>query len=161
MYWAEARLGPTRIRHAYAWRSLLNTGVIIPGGSDFPVENPNPIWGIYAAVTRKDKEGRPHEAQDGNKYFQFSKEGMTDTTAFDNGWYPEQKMTREEALRSFTSWGAWAAFEEHLKGSLQKGMLADFVVLSSDIATVPDNEILNVRVLKTYVGGKEVFSANE
>jgi predicted amidohydrolase YtcJ len=161
MYWAQARLGPTRVRHAYAWRSILNTGVIIPGGSDFPVENPNPIWGIYAAVTRKDREGKPRDAQDGNKYFQFSKEGMTDTTAFDNGWYPEQKMTREEALRSFTSWGAWAAFEEHLKGSLEKGMLADFVVLSSDIATVPDNEILNVRVLKTYVGGQEEFSANE
>jgi predicted amidohydrolase YtcJ len=161
MYWAEARLGPKRIRNAYAWRSLLNTGVIIPGGSDFPVENPNPIWGIYAAVTRKDKEGRPQDTEDGKKYFQFSNEGMTDSTAFDNGWYPAQKLTRYEALRSFTTWGAWAAFEEHLKGSLQKGLLADFVVLSADIAKVPDNEILNARVLKTYVGGKEVYSSNE
>ena len=161
MYWAEARLGPKRIRFAYAWRSLLNTGVVIPGGSDFPVENPNPIWGIYAAVTRKDKEGRPRNAEDGIKYFEFSKEGMTDTSAFDDGWYPSQKMTRDEALRSFTTWGAWAGFEEHLKGSLQKGMLADFVVLSSDITKIPESEILNVRVLKTYVGGKEVFSTNE
>jgi predicted amidohydrolase YtcJ len=161
MYWAESRLGPTRIRYAYAWRSLLNTGVIIPGGSDFPVENPNPVWGIYAAVTRKDRNGRPGDAEDGREYFQFSKEGMTDTTAFDNGWYPAQKMTREEALRSFTTWGAWAGFEEHLKGSLQKGMLADFVILSSDITKVPDSDILDVRVLKTYVGGKEVFSSND
>jgi predicted amidohydrolase YtcJ len=92
------------------------------------------------------------------KCLEFSKEGMTDTSAFDNGWYPAQKMTRQEALRSFTTWGAWAAFEEHLKGSLQKGMLADFVVLSSDITKVPDDDILNVRVLKTYVGGQEVFS---
>lgn len=86
---------------------------------------------------------------------------MTDTMAFGNGWYPAQKMTREEALRSFTSWGAWAAFEEHLKGSLQKGTLADFVILSSDIGKIPDKEILDVRVLKTYVGGKEVYSSNE
>jgi predicted amidohydrolase YtcJ len=161
MYWAEARLGPKRIRYAYAWRSLLNTGVVIPGGSDFPIESPNPIWGIYAAVTRKDREGRPRDAEDGNKYFQFSKEGMTDTTAFENGWYPSQKMTREEALRSFTTWGAWAGFEEHEKGSIRKGMLADFVVLSSDIAKVPDSDIPDVRVLKTFVGGKEVFSAND
>ncbi len=161
MYWAEARLGPNRIRFAYAWRSLLNTGVIIPGGSDFPVENPNPIWGIYAAVTRKDKEGRPRNAEDGKRYFQSSSDATMDSTVFDNGWYPAQKMTREEALRCFTRWGAWAGFEEHIKGALQKGMLADFVVLSSDIAKVPEEEILNVRVLKTYVGGKKVFSANE
>ena len=161
MYWAEARLGPRRIRYAYAWRSLLNTGVVIPGGSDFPVEDPNPIWGIYAAVTRKDREGRPRDAEDGRKYFEFSSEGMTDTAAFDNGWYPAQKMTREEALRSFTSWGAWAAFEERLKGSLEQGKLADFVVLSDDIATVPDQDILNIRVLQTYIGGKGIFSAAE
>ncbi len=160
MYWAEARLGPQRVQNAYAWRSLLNTGVVIPGGSDFPVENPNPIWGIYAAVTRQDKQGRPRDAEDGRKYFYF-KEGSSDTSAFDDGWYASQKMTREEAIRSFTTWGAWAAFEEREKGSLQANMLADFVVLSSDLAKVPDNEILNVRVLKTYVGGREVFSANE
>ncbi len=153
MYWAEARLGPRRVRYAYAWRSLLRTGVIIPGGSDFPVENPNPIWGIYAAVTREDKEGRPRNADDGRKYF----EAMSDTSAFDNGWYPDQKMTREEAIRSFTNWGAWAAFEENEKGAMEKGMLADFVVLSGDLATVPNAEILNVKVEKTYVGGKLVF----
>lgn len=161
MYWAEARLGPKRIRYAYAWRSLLKTGVIIPGGSDFPVENPNPIWGIYAAVTRKDKKGRPQNAEEARQYFEFSKAGMTDTSEFNNGWYPEQKMTREEALKSFTTWGAWGGFEEHLVGSIQKETLADFVVLSSDIATVPENEILNARVLQTYVGGKEVYASGE
>lgn len=157
MYWAEARLGPKRILGAYAWRSLLKTGVVIPGGSDFPVEHPNPIFGIYAAVTRKDKEGRPLTVDDGLKYFQFSKEGLTDSSSFLNGWHADQKMTRQEALRSFTTWGAWAAFEEHLKGSIQKGFLADFILLSADIASVPEKSILDIRVLKTYVGGKEVF----
>jgi hypothetical protein len=161
MYWAEARLGSTRIRNAYAWRSLLKTGVVIPGGSDFPVENPNPILGIYAAVTRKDKAGIPRNAEDGRKYFQFSNDGMTDTSAFENGWYVSQTMTRVEALRSFTTWGAYAAFEERLKGSLQKGKLADFVVLSSNIATVADPEIPNIHVLKTYVGGMLVYTADE
>jgi predicted amidohydrolase YtcJ len=157
MYWAEARLGPKRILGAYAWRSLLKTGVVIPGGSDFPVEHPNPIFGIYAAVTRKDKEGRPLTVEDGLKYFQFSNQGLTDSSSFLNGWHADQKMTREEALRSFTTWGAWAGFEEHLKGSIQKGFLADFILLSADIASVPEQSILDIRVLKTYVGGKEVF----
>jgi predicted amidohydrolase YtcJ len=158
MFWAEARLGPHRVRGAYAWRSLLNTGVVIPGGSDFPVENPNPILGVYAAVSRKDNEGRPRDAEDGRRYFQFSSAGMTDTTAFNDGWYPSEKMTRLEALRSYTTWGAWAGFEELLKGALRKGMLADFVVLSSDIIKVPEKAILDVRVLKTFVGGMEVYS---
>lgn len=157
MYWAEARLGPKRILGAYAWRSLLKTGVVIPGGSDFPVEHPNPIFGIYAAVTRKNKEGRPLTVEDGLKYFQFSKEGLTDSSAFLNGWHADQKMTRVEALKSFTTWGAWAGFEEHLKGSIQKGFLADFILLSADIASVSDKSILDIKVLKTYVGGKEVF----
>jgi hypothetical protein len=157
MYWAEARLGPTRVRGAYAWRSLLNTGVIIPGGSDFPVESPNPLFGFYAAITRQDKHGRPRNAEDVRAFFQLSAAGITDTAAFGGGWYVAQKMTREEALRAFTSWAAFAGFQEDLLGSLQPGKLADFVVLSKDIMTVPPVEILSTTVERTILGGKEVY----
>ncbi len=157
MYWAEARLGPTRVRGAYAWRSLLNTGVIIPGGSDFPVESPNPLFGIYAAITRQDHQGRPRNADDVRAFFQLSAEGITDTAAFDGGWYASQKMTREEALRAFTAWAAYAGFQEDLLGSLEQGKLADFVVLSKDIMTVPPLEILNTTVERTILGGSEVY----
>ncbi|MGB2869199.1 MAG: amidohydrolase [Bacteroidota bacterium] len=159
MRWAEARLGPKRIRGAYAWRSLLNTGVVIPGGSDFPVEHPNPIFGIYAACTRQDKEGRPRNAADVAATFQLSEKGITDSSAFDGGWYAAEKMTREEALRSFTAWAAWGAFEEHLKGSLEKGKLADFVVFSSDVMKVAPGDLLKTVVERTVVGGREVYRA--
>jgi predicted amidohydrolase YtcJ len=157
MYWAEARLGPTRIRGAYAWRSLLNTGVIIPGGSDFPVESPNPLFGFYAAITRQDQQGRPRNAEDVREEFQLSKAGITDSAAFEGGWYASQKMTREEALRAFTSWAAYAGFQENLLGSLEQGKLADFVVLSKDIMTVPPLDILKTTVERTILGGKEVY----
>ncbi len=137
MRWAEARLGRERVRGAYAWRSFLSLGVPVVSGSDFPVEEPGPVAGFYAAVTRQDREGRPA-----------------------GGWFPEQRMTREEALRSWTLAGAWAAFEEDRKGSLAPGKLADFVVLSQDILRVPEREILNTRILTTVVGGKVVYSAD-
>jgi predicted amidohydrolase YtcJ len=159
MFWAEARLGSKRVRGAYAWRSLLNTGVVIPGGSDFPVEQPNPIDGIFAAVTRQDKNGKPEQPSDAANYFQLSAEGLTDSSAFMKGWHADQRMTRDEAIRSFTAWGAWAGFEEELKGSIKRGLLADFIILSDDISSVPEKQILNIRVLKTYLGGKEVYSA--
>jgi len=134
MYWAEERLGPERVKGAYAWRSLLDTGVRIPGGSDAPVESVNPLWGIYAAVTRQDHKGWP-----------------------EGGWHPEQKVSREEALRMFTLDAAYGAFEEKIKGSLEKGKLADLTVLSKDIMTVPAPEILQTEVLMTVVGGRIVF----
>ncbi len=134
MYWAIDRVGPDRIKGAYAWRSLLDSGVIIPGGSDFPVESPNPLWGIYAAVTRQDHRGWP-----------------------EGGWYPDQRMTIEEAIRSFTIWAAFGAFEENLKGSIEPGKLADLVVLSKDIVTIAPREILTTEVLMTMVGGNWVF----
>jgi predicted amidohydrolase YtcJ len=158
MYWAEARLGATRILGAYAWRSLLNTGVIIPGGSDSPVENPNPILGIYAAVTRQDLEGRPGNAQDVRSFFQLSSEGVRDSAAFENGWYASQTMTREEAVRAYTNWAAFAAFQERLLGSLEKGKLADFVILSKDIMKIAPNEIPTTVVEKTIVGGTLVYA---
>ncbi|HEY3258513.1 MAG TPA: amidohydrolase [Gemmatimonadaceae bacterium] len=134
MRWAEARVGPQRIRGAYAWRSLLNTGVVIPNGSDFPVEEVNPLISFHSAVTRQDATGWP-----------------------EGGWYPDQVMTREEALRSMTIWPAYAAFQERELGSISPGKYADFVVLDRDIMRVPDAEILQTRVMSTYIGGKSVY----
>lgn len=136
MRWAEARVGPQRIRGAYAWRSLLNTGVIIPNGTDFPVEEVNPLLTFHAAVTRQDPTNWPA-----------------------GGWYPEQKMTREEALQSMTIWPAYAGFQESILGSLTPGKYADFVVLTRDIMHVPDTEILDTRVSSTWIGGKRVYEA--
>jgi predicted amidohydrolase YtcJ len=134
MRWAEVRIGPQRIRGAYAWRSLLNTGVVIPDGSDFPVEEVNPLISFHSAVTRQDATNWPP-----------------------GGWYPEQVMTREEALRAMTIWPAYAAFQEKELGSLSPGKYADFVVLDRDIMQVPATEILQARVISTYLGGKSVY----
>ena len=134
MYWAGDRLGPERVKGAYAWRSLLETGVRIPGGSDFPVESNKPLWGIYAAVTRQDHEGFPQ-----------------------GGWHAKERMTFDEALRSFTIDAAYAAFEEDIKGSLEKGKLADMVVLSKDISKIEPQEILRTDVEMTIVAGKVAY----
>jgi len=158
MYWAEARLGPERILGAYAWGSLRETGVILPGGSDFPVESPNPLFGIYAAITRRDQAGIPRSAEDVRAHFQRSAEGPGDARQFDGGWYVSQRLSREEAVRMFTSWAAWAGFEEHLKGSLEAGKLADFVVVSDDIFHVPEEQIFKIAIEKTVIGGREAYS---
>jgi len=134
MYWAGTRLGSTRLLGAYAWRSLLNNGSIIPNGSDFPVEQVNPLISFHAAFSRQDARDWPP-----------------------NGWYPEQKMTRDEALRSITLWPAYAAFQESVMGSLSPGKLADFVVLDQDIMRVAPEQVLRTQVLATYVGGKAVY----
>ena len=134
MYWAERRVGPERIKGAYAWRALLNTGVVIPNGSDFPVEQVNPLISFHSSVTRQDAKNWP-----------------------DGGWYPEQTMTRDEALKSMTIWPAHAAFQDSVMGSISPGKYADFVVLDRDIMTVPDSAILGTRVLATYLGGRAVY----
>ena len=134
MYWAGSRLGQGRLLGAYAWRSLLETGVVIPNGSDFPVEAVNPLLSFHSAVARQDAENWPA-----------------------GGWYPEQKMTRQEALKSMTIWPAFAAFQETVMGSLSIGKLADFVVLDRDIMTVADRDILGTSVVATYIGGKPVY----
>ncbi|MEK7749211.1 MAG: amidohydrolase family protein, partial [Bacteroidota bacterium] len=157
MYWAEARLGARRVRGAYAWRSLLQTGVVIPGGSDFPVEDPNPLLGIYAAVTRRDRQGRPLSAEQVRAQFQLSPDGLADSTVFNDGWYGNEKMTREEAVKSFTRWAAFAEFAERLKGSLEKGRLADFVVFSDDVMKVPAKDLPGISVEMTVVGGETVY----
>ena len=136
MGWAEARVGRERIRGAYAWWSLLNTGVVIPNGTDFPVEEVNPLLTFHAAVTRQDPNNLPP-----------------------GGWYPEQRMTREEALQSMTIWPAYAGFQESMLGSLSPGKYADFVVLDRDIMRIPDTEILGTRVISTWIGGKRVYEA--
>ncbi len=159
MRWAEARLGPVRVRGAYAWRSLLDDGNIIPAGSDFPVESPNPLLGFYAAITRQDQNGLPRNAEDVVRSFQLSADGIKDSSVFANGWYAGQKMTREEALRAFTIWGAYAEFSENEKGSIEKGKLADLVILSKDIMTIPPMEILSTNVVTAIVGGKIAYSA--
>ncbi|MBM4159473.1 MAG: amidohydrolase [Ignavibacteria bacterium] len=158
MYWAEARLGHSRILGAYAWRSLLDTGVIIPGGSDCPVENPNPLFGIYAAITRRDWLGRPKDARDIAEFFQLSERGIVDPIAFDGGWYASQRMKRDEALRAFTTWAAYAGFQESVLGSLERGKLADFIVLSRDITAIDPMDILTTVVEQTFVGGEVVYS---
>ncbi len=134
MRWAETRLGPDRIQGAYAWRRFLNLGVVVANGSDFPVESPNPLWGFYAAITRQDHQGNPK-----------------------GGWTADQKMTREEALKSWTAAGAYAAFEEKTKGTLEAGKAADFVMLSNDIMQAPPADILKTRVTMTVLGGEVVY----
>lgn len=154
MYWAQARLGPDRVRGAYAWRSLLDDGNMIASGSDFPVEHPNPLLGFYAAVTRQDKNGIPKSADDIRRYFQLSADGIDNPKHFENGWYAEQRMTREEALKSFTLWAAYAEFAANQKGSIEEGKLADLVILSKDIMTCEPKDIIATEVEATIVGGK-------
>ncbi len=153
MYWVQTRLGPDRILGAYAWRSLLDDGNIIPSGSDFPVELPNPLFGFYAAITRQDKEGIPRDVSDVVRTFQLSAEGVKDSAHFNGGWFIEQKMSREEALRSFTIWGAYAEFMENEKGSIEEGKLADIVMLSDDIMEIAPKDMLKTEVEMTVVGG--------
>jgi predicted amidohydrolase YtcJ len=134
MYWAGNRLGLGRLLGAYAWRSLLNTGVVVPNGSDFPVEAVNPLFSFHSAVSREDADNWPT-----------------------GGWMPEQRMTRFEALESMTIWPAYAAFQEQIMGSITPGKLADFVILDRDIMTVPEQDILGTSVIATYIGGKAVY----
>ena len=136
MAWVEKRVGPERIKGAYAWRSLLATGVHLPLSSDFPGEAVNPFYGIYAAVTRQDPNGNPRD-----------------------GWNPEQRLTLSEALRGYTIEAAFAEFEEKIKGSIEKGKLADLTIIRQDIGGLKPKEILSIKVLKTFVSGKLVYEA--
>ncbi|MEM6326019.1 MAG: amidohydrolase [Bacteroidota bacterium] len=136
MPWAEDRVGPERIKGAYAWRRIVDAGARLALGSDFPVERVAPLLGFYAAVTRQDAEMNPA-----------------------GGWYGNQALTREEALRGFTLDAAFAGFMEHEVGSLETGKRADFVVLSQDLMRVPPEQILATEVLATVVDGAPVFVA--
>jgi predicted amidohydrolase YtcJ len=138
MAWAETRVGPERIKGAYAWQSLLKTGIHLPLSSDFPGETLNPFYGIYAAITRQDPQGNPV-----------------------GGWHPEQRLSLEEALRGYTREAAYAEFEEKQKGSLEPGRFADLIVIDKDISRLASEpkQILSVRVLKTFIGGRLVYDA--
>jgi predicted amidohydrolase YtcJ len=135
MYWAMSRLGKERIKGAYAYHDLLKQNGWIPLGTDFPVEDISPFKTFYAAVVRKDAKGFP-----------------------ENGFQPENALTREDALRGITIWAARANFEETEKGSLEKGKLADFIILDQDIMKTDANKILQTQVIATFVNGHKVYN---
>ncbi len=138
MYWAEDRVGAERIQGAYAWRALINAGARLALGSDFPVEQVNPMLGIYAAISRQDLNGNPQ-----------------------GGWYPQQALSREEAIRGFTIDAAWAAFMEDQVGSLEVGKRADFIVLDRDLMSIAVSEIPATQVLETWLDGQRVWQTND
>jgi predicted amidohydrolase YtcJ len=138
LYFAPARLGPDRLAGAYAWRALIDAGSIIAGGSDAPVEQGDPRIEFYAAVARKDLKGQSGE-----------------------GWHPEQAVTREEALKMFTLWPAYASFMEKDLGTIEPGKLADFTGFTGDIMTVPEADILTLEPAITVVGGKVVYRRDD
>jgi predicted amidohydrolase YtcJ len=134
LFFAPSRLGISRLAGAYAWESFIKSGVVVPGGSDAPVERGEPMIEFYAAVARKDQKG-------------FSTDG----------WHLEEAVSRAEALKMFTLWPAYAAFEEKLRGSIEVGKLADLTILSADIMKVPELDILKTRCVMTVIGGEIVF----
>jgi len=136
LFFAPARLGMERLAGAYAWKSLLKSGAIVCAGSDAPVERGEPMIEFYAAVARKSIRGESNE-----------------------GWHPEQAVSREEALKMLTLWPAYAAFEEKDKGTIEIGKLADFTVLYKDIMRIPEPDILKTRCEMTVIGGEIVFQS--
>jgi predicted amidohydrolase YtcJ len=134
MYWAGKRLGAERLKSAYINKQLLKQNGWLPLGTDFPVENINPLYTFYAAVERKDLKGFP-----------------------DMGFQPQNALSRMEALRGITIWAAKANFEEKEKGSLEPGKYADFVILDKDIMKAKGAELPKVKVIKTYINGIKVY----
>lgn len=134
MYWAEDRLGEERIHTAYSFQSLLKENNTIALGSDFPVEDINPLYGFHAAVARQDADNFPA-----------------------GGFLPEQKLSRKDALKGMTLWAAYANFEEGEKGSIEKGKFADFVILEDDIMKIEENKIRDTKVTATFLAGKKVY----
>jgi predicted amidohydrolase YtcJ len=135
MNWAESRVGPQRAAHSYAWAEFLKRGVVLAFGTDYPVEAVTPFRGLYAAETRQSENGK-------------------------KTYYPEQKISIEQAMAAYTSGPAFAEFAEKQKGKLEPGMLADLVVLDRDITAVLPAKLLEMQVLRTVVGGKTVYEAS-
>jgi len=134
MYWADERLGEERLKDAYVFKDLLIQNNLIALGTDFPVENINPLYTFHSAVARQDAENYP-----------------------ENGFQMENALTREEALKGMTIWAAYANFEEKERGSIEVGKFADFVILEKDIMEIPLSEIRETKVLSTFLGGENVF----
>ncbi len=134
MPWAEDRLGPERIKSAYAYQTLLQQNGWLPAGTDFPVENIYPLYTFYSALFRTDHEGWP-----------------------EGGWHKDEGLTREQTLRAMTSWAAKSSFEENEKGALTPGMWADFVILDTDLMKAKPTEVLNTKILSTWSAGEKVF----
>jgi predicted amidohydrolase YtcJ len=137
MYWAGDRLGKEREKGAYAFNQLMQQNNWIPLGTDFPVEDISPFKTFYAAVFRQDVESYPKD-----------------------GYQMENALSRENALRGMTIWAAKSNFEEDEKGSLEKGKFADFIILDKDLMTMNQKEVLQTKVLATYINGEKVFSKN-
>ena len=138
LHFAPSRLGMQRVGNGYVWRNLIDLGVVVAGGSDAPVEIGDPRIEFYAAIARKDLDG-----------------------FYDKGWHLEQAVTREEALKMFTIWPAFAAFQEDVNGTIEVGKLADLTIFSKDIMKVPEEEILEAQVIMTIVNGKIVFEGKK
>lgn len=138
MAWAQARLGPRRILGAYAWRSLLDSGVIIANGTDAPVEAVSTLRTFHAAISRQNEQDEPP-----------------------GGWYPDQRMTRDEALKSMTIWAAHANFQEQLLGSITPGKYGDFVVMDRDWMAASAETIMQTRIVATYLGGVRVYDGSQ
>ncbi|MFT5278865.1 MAG: putative amidohydrolase YtcJ, partial [Bacteroidia bacterium] len=134
MYWAKERLGPDRIKYAYAYNDLLKVNGWIPNGSDFPIESINPIFGFYAAVTRQDQKGWP-----------------------EGGFQMENALSREHALRAMTIWAAKSQFQENEIGSLEVGKKADLVVLDNDLLNDESTNLFGTKILITMINGEVVY----
>ncbi len=134
MYWAEDRVGEERIKGAYSYQTLLKQLGWLPNGTDFPVENIEPLFTFYAAVFRIDHKGFPN-----------------------GGWRMDECLTREQTLRSMTIWAAKSSFEENEKGSLEPGKWADFIILDTDLMIASPTEVLDTKILSTWSAGEMVF----